>query len=103
MILARHNPYNNAEWRKLRADQLREHPECRRCAQVGRYTRATVADHIKPHKGDHELFIDPDNLQSLCATCHNSYKRRLEVSGKVKGCDVYGLPLDPKHNWRNQA
>jgi len=39
---------------------------------------ATVVDHIIPHRGDEALFNDRNNLQSLCAPCHNRRKQRLE-------------------------
>ena len=38
---------------------------------------------------------------SMCASCHNR-KTRGEQLGKelpIKGCDVYGYPLDPRHPW----
>lgn len=37
----------------------------------GRYVRATVVDHIKPHRGDQRLFWDEDNWQALCKECHD--------------------------------
>ncbi|WP_435645121.1 HNH endonuclease [Butyricicoccus porcorum] len=37
----------------------------------GRYTRATVVDHIVPHRGDPKLFWDQTNWQSLCKQCHD--------------------------------
>ena len=55
----------------LRPAQLLREPWCRECAKRGVRTRATVVDHVKPHKGDWALFIDPANHQSLCEHCHN--------------------------------
>lgn len=49
---------------------LRE-PFCRECARRGVRTWATVVDHVEPHRGDWQLFIDPANHQSLCERCHN--------------------------------
>lgn len=54
----------------LRPNQLLKEPFCRECAKAGFRTRATVADHIKPHRGVWAVFIDPDNLQSLCEHHH---------------------------------
>lgn len=86
------------KWRKRRAKQLAEEPLCRIClALYGRSVPATVADHITPHRGDPGLFAGP--LQSLCATCHSSTKQELEASGRIRGCDAEGRPLDPAHPW----
>lgn len=91
--------YNTKAWHRLRWHQLQAEPLCRLCAQLGSTTAATVVDHIVPHKGDHGLFHDPDNLQSLCKTCHDSVKQRQEVRGVLVGCDAAGAPLDPGHWW----
>ena len=50
---------------------LATHPLCVRCMAEGRYTKATVVDHIKPHRGDSALFWDQDNWQALCKRCHD--------------------------------
>ena len=50
---------------------LAAHPLCEKCLKEGRYTKATVVDHIKPHRGDPKLFWDPDNWQTLCKRCHD--------------------------------
>lgn len=93
------SPYGS-RWQKARAGYLRNHPLCADCEQRGRVTIATVVDHVIPHKGDMTLFWDSGNWQPLCASCHNSTKQRLEKSGKVVGCDVDGLPVDPNHWWK---
>ena len=84
-------------WRKLRRMVLADESLCRMCAEIGRTTLATVVDHIKPKRdgGTDER----DNLQPLCAPCHNGAKQSFEATGKVRGCDVNGQPLDPKHPW----
>lgn len=62
--------YRSTAWRKLRAEQLRRQPLCERCLAQGRYTPARVVDHIRPvNLGGAPL--DLENLQSLCAVCHN--------------------------------
>ena len=66
-----HRLYKRPEWPKLRADQLAREPFCRECAAQGNRVRATEVDHIRPHCGDLRLFLDPDNLQSLCHSCHS--------------------------------
>ena len=67
----RANLYGSSRWQALRAAVLRERPFCARCLERGEYTIATVVDHIKPHKGDSELFFDVKNLQPLCKVCHD--------------------------------
>lgn len=69
--------YGTAEWRRLRADQLAREPWC----DCGR--KATVADHDTPHRGDPELFFDPNNLVSMCSSCHG----RKSASERQTGWD----------------
>lgn len=62
--------YDN-RWRRTRLRYLTEHPLCVECQKVGKLTPANTVDHIKPHKGDKELFWDESNWQSLCQRCHS--------------------------------
>jgi 5-methylcytosine-specific restriction endonuclease McrA len=91
--------YKTKEWQRLRYHQLRANPVCKYCEAQGRVELATIVDHIKPHKGDEELFFDPDNLQSLCKTHHDSTKQREEHHGSAIGGDKKGYPLDQGHHW----
>jgi len=75
--------YKSARWRRRRAHQLLTHPLCVMCLHQGITKAATVADHIKPHKGDEYLFWCGE-LQSLCQSHHSSDKQRLEKSGNIK-------------------
>lgn len=50
---------------------LAEHPLCVKCMERGVYTKATVVDHIIPHRGDRLLFWDKSNWQPLCKACHD--------------------------------
>lgn len=76
----------------MRANQLASNPLCAYCLSLGYVTAATIADHIKPHKGNPRLFWDTSNLQSLCKACHDSVKAREETIGQAIGCDSSGLP-----------
>jgi 5-methylcytosine-specific restriction protein A len=60
-------PYNTSSWRKLRYQVIQAGPVCAAC----RRAPSVVADHITPVRlgGD---FWDINNLQALCARCHNS-------------------------------
>jgi len=86
------------KWGKFRAAFLAEHPLCRLCEARGRTTAASLVDHVDPHRGDVERFWN-NEFQALCATCHNSVKKRQEEGGYLVGCDVDGWPVDPNHFW----
>jgi 5-methylcytosine-specific restriction protein A len=76
---ARQSLYDH-EWRAYSRRRLSVHPYCVRCERLGRISLAIVTDHIRPHKGNPDLFRDPDNHQSLCKLCHDR-KTRLEDGG----------------------
>jgi 5-methylcytosine-specific restriction protein A len=61
----------NRRWQKISKAFLNAHPLCERCKVKGIYTKATVVDHRKPHRGDRELFWNRSNWQSLCKHCHD--------------------------------
>ena len=86
-------------WRLARNRFLTKHPLCRMCQEVGRVSAATLVDHIRPHRGNMRLFWDMSNWQALCAPCHDGAKQKQDISGKVVGCGVDGLPLDHDHPW----
>lgn len=86
-------------WQNYRIRYLREHPLCADHRARGMLVAATVVDHKVPHRGNDELFWNPDNHQPLCAQCHSSAKQREERGGTKPGCDTSGIPLDAKHHW----
>lgn len=88
--------YSTPGWRRRRLAQLRSEPLCRYCSQMGQVTPATVADHIEPHRGDRGRFWEGE-LQSLCASCHNSAKQSEEARGYSTQVGLDGLPVDVKH------
>ena len=61
----------NSRWQKVSKAFLKAHPLCVRCQAEGRYVKATVVDHIIPHKGDRRLFWDRENWQPLCKHHHD--------------------------------
>ncbi|HGA3733602.1 TPA: HNH endonuclease [Streptococcus agalactiae] len=61
----------NARWNKERLRYLKLNPLCVYCQREGRLTKATVVDHITPHRGDQDLFGNQSNWQALCKTCHD--------------------------------
>lgn len=63
--------YNSKAWKELRAFVLQRDPLCIKCKKNNRYITATVVDHIQNiNAGGAKLNVN--NLQSLCASCHNS-------------------------------
>ena len=60
-----------SKWQKARRQFLEAHPLCVECLKSGRYVKATVVDHIVPHRGDQKLFWDRSNWQALCKPCHD--------------------------------
>lgn len=90
--------YSTARWRAIARTQLLTQPLCSMCAEVGDITPATVCDHITPHRGDADLFWSGP-FQSLCKPCHDGAKQSEERTGRVKGCDACGRPLDARHPW----
>ncbi|MDG3183578.1 HNH endonuclease [Streptococcus suis] len=61
----------NGQWTKSRLRYLKVHPLCVHCKAKGQLTKATVVDHITPHRGDQELFWNQTNWQALCKSCHD--------------------------------
>jgi 5-methylcytosine-specific restriction protein A len=81
---------------------LKKHPLCAMCEKQGRTKAAVLVDHIKPHKGDSQLFWDKSNWQSLCKHCHDSVKQRIEHYGEY-GCGLDGVPHDAQHHWNSKT
>lgn len=61
----------NSKWRTARNRFLKLTPLCTRCQIQGDLVKATVVDHINPHRGNQHLFWDESNWQSLCKKCHD--------------------------------
>lgn len=75
--------YKTARWQALRlATFLRDLYTCKECGRIEGDTSKLVCDHIDPHRGDERKFFDPDNLQTLCSTCHDTVKRKEEQATK---------------------
>ena len=82
--------YNTTEWRKLRETYISQHPICEECLNNGKVTAATSVHHKKsPFKngeGNKSLFLDYNNLMSVCHECHAAIHNREE--GKTTIQDV---------------
>ncbi|MBD3845953.1 HNH endonuclease [Bosea sp. SSUT16] len=74
--------YWTARWRAIAKDQLATEPLCAICLTEGRVTRATICDHVEPHRGDVFAFWN-NPRQSLCVTCHSSVKQAEEAADRA--------------------
>lgn len=89
-------PLNTARWQRLRASVLAERPLCVDCLARGQVTPATDVDHDDGDPSNNAR----SNLVSRCHSCHSTKTmRERNGSRPVYGCDVNGMPLDPKHPW----
>jgi len=77
--------YDSA-WRRYRGMFLRRFPFCMDpfgChSGAGELVEGSEVDHIRPHGGDREKFLDPANHGTLCHACH-AKKTFLESSGST--------------------
>lgn len=96
--------YNTKQWRSLREQVLLrdlykcQHKGCGAPLKRGRKSpRSAVVHHLKPHKGDLDLFYDIDNLQSVCWTCHSGDIQSIESRGFDATIGEDGWPVDPNH------
>jgi len=96
------HPYNTQRWKRLRRQKLQAHPLCEACLQLGRIEPARAVDHRTRISAGGAPFPALEELASLCTRCHNT-KTRAEQTGVIdwmtRGCDIHGMPLDPKHPW----
>lgn len=67
--------YQSSRWRKLRDAHIAREPVCRHCLKYDIVTPAKVVDHIIEIEDGGEIW-NPDNLQSLCHSCHNAKTAR---------------------------
>ena len=88
--------HDKALWHRRARRQLQREPLCAMCLADGRVVAARIADHVEPHRGDPIKFWN-GKLQSLCAHCHESRKKRFEHRGYDNTIGVDGGPLDPRH------
>ena len=65
------NWYNSARYRESRLKFLFDNPFCSECEKAGKFTPSLILDHIIPHKGDYNLFWNPNNWGALCKICHD--------------------------------
>jgi 5-methylcytosine-specific restriction enzyme A len=70
--------YQTPTWTRLKALVLSEHPVCQQCER----NLSSVVDHVKPISAGGAEY-DRENLQALCASCHNRKTRCEQNAGLV--------------------
>lgn len=88
------NLYKTAQWQRLRRNQLTLQPLCQISLSLGEIVAADVVDHIRPHKGNIELFYDPTNLQSLCKHMHDTICQQMELGTYKQAIGLDGWHQD---------
>jgi len=91
------NWYKRSAWLRIRRRRLASDPLCAICFADGTVNGADTVDHMKPHRGDADLFFEFENTQSLCHSCHSSWKQSQEVRGYDDRIGDDGWPVDPAH------
>jgi 5-methylcytosine-specific restriction enzyme A len=70
--------YSSRKWKRLREMVLlRDHYTCNACGLIDPRPGQLICDHVVPHKGDEQKFW-AGPFQTLCKTCHDGAKQRLE-------------------------
>jgi 5-methylcytosine-specific restriction endonuclease McrA len=70
--------YKSREWMALRKKALeRDHFECQRCKDLGKYHKAECVHHVKEVKPFPHLALSLSNLKCLCNACHNAVHDRM--------------------------
>lgn len=75
--------YKSKRWQDLRQEILkRDRFVCQQtgilCVAKAPAPNSPVIDHKRPHRGDPDLFWDPDNLQCVSKAYHDSEKQKEE-------------------------
>ena len=70
-----HSMYQMPQWKELRDRYIAMHPTCESCGG-----KAEHVHHVKAFRGDIRLFLDVNNLMSLCSNCHNKGKAKKGAS-----------------------
>lgn len=81
-------------WEKARSWQLKRFPLCQDCQDQGIIGPANVVHHIESVEDRPDLRLDPENLRSLCFSCHEIFHGRQSA-----GVDLGGYPKGKGHPW----
>ncbi|WP_010662552.1 HNH endonuclease signature motif containing protein [Marinilabilia salmonicolor] len=93
--------YNTSAWKKLRNVFIKTYPLCKDCEKQDRLVPAKYVDHIVPLTLENfwEYGLDWNNLQSLCAKCHQKKTNRSKTNSKYSATNLQrGKELQNKFN-----
>ena len=80
--------YGTSQWKNLREQYINAHPLCERCEDQGYIVEGREVDHIVEIEDGGDK-TDPDNLQTLCVSCHRKKtaeeKRKREEKKNMNG------------------
>jgi 5-methylcytosine-specific restriction protein A len=78
------NWYSLKAWAVLRQEVFaRDEFVCQcGCETLIAKPRERIADHKTPHRGDWNLFFDPNNVQTLWKPHHDGWKQRVERAAR---------------------
>jgi hypothetical protein len=71
---------HTTNWKRLRRRKLAAVPYCEACNAIGRLVPATVVDHVVAVSAGGPMYLNLDQLMSVCAP-QNSKTRRVEQGG----------------------
>jgi 5-methylcytosine-specific restriction endonuclease McrA len=86
----------DSSWEKYRIKFLAVNPRCYSCGD-----KATVVDHVTPHKGDDKLFKQLDNHIPLCSRCHNTITTKFDRNYRVGSLIINKLKWITANRVRN--
>jgi len=92
--------YNSKKWKKIRNMKLAQNPFCERCLEKGKYEPAYIVHHKEyitdKNYMDGDVFLNLDNLESLCIKCHNTEHFKGKEN-KEYVFDINGNVIKNKH------
>jgi len=83
--------YQSLAWRNTRNNYIKQHPTCVLCEMKGYTVKGYYVDHINPLGKIAHTYEDiiqacnPDNLQTLCKSCHASKTNKEIANNKRNG------------------
>lgn len=81
--------YGSRAWQRLREWYITNHPLCENCQRYLLSEPATEVHHKKPFRlgktkeEKWDLFLDVDNLESLCNSCHHKIHEEINKTGTI--------------------